>query len=253
MIMKKILDRVPHRRPNKLFVPMLFTFSNACFGLFSIICALNNNYEAAAYCILCAAVMDAFDGRIARALKVQSVIGLQLDSLCDAISFCLAPAVLLYCWTVYDFGFLGLVVLATYLCCGLYRLAKFNVTADNQKQYFLGLPTPGAAFVVTALVLYQEWLESNHVKFLFHKLWLVCLVFLIAYLMVSKIKFPAMKGKSQLCGLFGKVLLLCALLFIIGTCVFRLPIFLSFVVCYVLFGCTFSFWSCISTYYARKR
>src|SRR5581483_7627158 len=111
-----------------------------------------------AYYIILAAFMDLIDGRLARALGSSSYFGMELDSLCDAISFCLAPSVLLYSWfpgPVVGWGTLSLVL---YLCLGLSRLARFNLTAEKQQAAFIGLPTPIAAFFVSTLILSDTWI-----------------------------------------------------------------------------------------------
>jgi CDP-diacylglycerol--serine O-phosphatidyltransferase len=253
MMMRKWLTHSNRIRPQKIIVPMAFTFANACLGMISILQALNGDYLVAAYCIVAAAIMDMMDGRIARALKVQSLIGLQLDSLCDAISFCLAPAVLLYSWLVHDIGWFVVPVLAVYLCCGLYRLAKFNVTAQDQKYYFIGLPTPAAAFILTALVFYQEWIELNYGRALFHKIGLMALVIAIAYLMVSRIQFPAFKSKGHTNALFVRVFFMSGFVFAVGIFFFHWPIFLSLVAWYLIVGILFTLCTYISARRALKR
>lgn len=192
-MIKRIFAQSRHSKQFQRMLPTSLTFANACLGLLSIIQSLEDNPVGAAYCILFAAMMDFFDGRIARFFGVESKIGTELDSLCDAISFALAPAVMLYSWTVHDFGILGVVILAVYLCAGLFRLAKYNLTTTTQQYNFIGLPTPIAAFFVTSLVMYQEWLESNRMGFVTTKIGLIFLIAIIAYLMVSKIVFPAFK------------------------------------------------------------
>ncbi|OGB97278.1 CDP-diacylglycerol--serine O-phosphatidyltransferase [candidate division TM6 bacterium RIFCSPHIGHO2_12_FULL_36_22] len=234
-MIKRILFATKHKKRLYL-LPTFLTFANACLGLFSIMQSLEDNYMLAAYFILFAAAMDFCDGRLARALGAQSNLGMELDSLSDAISFVLAPAVLLYSWTVSDFGMLGVAILAVYLCAGLFRLAKFNVTSDQQSQYFMGLPTPVAAFLVTSFVVYQEWLEASRVKFVYHKLWLISLIIFIAFLMVSKIQFPAFKqgGERSKFSLFNIFLIL----FPVGLLglIYGYPVFLFMLIWYLGYG-----------------
>lgn len=188
----------PEQRTKTLqAIPFFFTFANAALGLLSIFRALDADYLTAAYCILLAAFMDSCDGRIARTLGIASTLGMELDSLCDAISFCLAPAVLLYSFSVHDFGILGICVLTLYLCAGLFRLARFNATQDESPNYFLGLPTPMAAFVVISLVIYNDWLSTSALHFLLNKYWLVTLVTTLALLMISSIVFPSFKKPKR--------------------------------------------------------
>jgi CDP-diacylglycerol--serine O-phosphatidyltransferase len=174
-------------------IPFFFTFANAALGLLSILQALDAEYVTAAYCILLAAFMDSFDGRVARALGLTSSLGMELDSLCDAISFCLAPAVLLYSFSLHEFGILGTCAVILYLCAGLFRLARFNVTSSNTPGYFLGLPTPMAAFVLICLVIYNDWISNSTIHFILNKYWLVSIIIACAILMVSSILFPSFK------------------------------------------------------------
>ena len=91
-------------KQNLFIVPFLFTFANAVFGLLSVIKTLECEFVTASYCIILAALMDFFDGKLARAFNSTSCLGMELDSLCDAISFCFAPAILLYSWYFHNFG-----------------------------------------------------------------------------------------------------------------------------------------------------
>ena len=245
MIKRLILLSTSKARIPLRALPTLITFTSACLGLLSIISSIEGDTMWAAYFILLAAVMDFCDGRLARALGVESELGMELDSLSDAISFVLAPAILLYSWTVSDFGMLGLAILITYLCTGLFRLAKFNTTSAHQSQSFIGLPTPVAAFIVTSFIVYQEWLEASRVKFLLHKLWLIILIVFISYLMVSTIKFPAFKsGHRSRFSLFNVYLGLLPL-GLVGL-FYGYPIFLFMQAWYLAYGI-------IKTIYAHLR
>jgi Phosphatidylserine synthase len=119
------------------FLPFLFTLGNAFFGFCSIVLAFEGELIDSAYCIFLGAMMDALDGRIARFMKVESALGLELDSLCDAISFCLAPAFLAYVWHLRWLGASGIVIGAFFLLAGLFRLARFNLLHDEQGTFFL--------------------------------------------------------------------------------------------------------------------
>jgi CDP-diacylglycerol---serine O-phosphatidyltransferase len=123
-------------------IPYFFTFANALFGFLSVIAALKGNFILAASYIGLAACMDACDGRLARAFGSTSYLGAELDGLCDAISFCCAPPILLYCFYQDTMGIVGLAILGSYLCAGLFRLAKFNTTKTTYNGYFSGLSTP---------------------------------------------------------------------------------------------------------------
>jgi CDP-diacylglycerol---serine O-phosphatidyltransferase len=196
MLLKlKLSEKIKQHKYTKTLraIPFVFTYLNAIFGFLSILKALEENYIAAAYYILAAACMDGIDGRLARAFNSVSCVGMELDSLCDAISFCLAPTVLLYCWYP---GFIGMgaqAALMIYLCAGLYRLARFNVTVEKQQYYFIGLPTPIAAFFISSLVIYDRWIESHIVRLLLYKSVLFPLIMIIALLMISPFRFYSFK------------------------------------------------------------
>src|SRR3990172_8049212 len=122
-------------------LPNLFTLGNAFFGFCAIIFAAHGNMIAAAYFILWGALFDALDGRVARYAQVTSEFGMQLDSLCDSISFCMAPAVLMYLWQLHNIGIVGFLSCSFFLVAGLLRLAKFNLTHNQQQIAFIGVPT----------------------------------------------------------------------------------------------------------------
>ena len=157
----------------KLFViPYLFTFGNAFFGFLAVIKTFDHEFVTAAYCIMAAALMDMFDGRLARAFDSASYLGIELDSLSDAVSFCFAPVVLLYSAYLDETGAWGIAALTAYLCAGLLRLAKFNLVTSQKgiSSYFSGLPTPVAAFFSVQFVISYEWLSDSYLHFLVHVL-----------------------------------------------------------------------------------
>ncbi|OGB83978.1 CDP-diacylglycerol--serine O-phosphatidyltransferase [candidate division TM6 bacterium RIFCSPHIGHO2_12_FULL_32_22] len=196
-VTRKISNFVTHKSRNSLkVVPFFFTFANALLGMFALMKALDDQFIVAVYCILLAAFMDGLDGRIARLFGVTSCIGGELDSLCDAISFCLAPAILIYSWGVQDFGIVGLAVVGLYLCAGLFRLARFNVF-HKENESFMGLPTPMAAFFLLSFVLYRDWFEAHSAYFIFNKNFFSLVILFVAFLMVSTIKFPSFKYKES--------------------------------------------------------
>jgi len=177
----------------KRWAPFGFTFANACLGLLSIIQAVEGNYSMAVYCSLIAIIMDQCDGRLARAFGTTSKLGSELDALADAISFCLAPCILIYAWFPGTFGYTGSIALMLYLCAGIFRLAKFNSTAQEADNNFIGLPTGVAAFFIMSLVLYSRWIVNHPLKFMLYKQMPFILMGLIALLMLSSIPFPSFK------------------------------------------------------------
>jgi CDP-diacylglycerol--serine O-phosphatidyltransferase len=123
------------------------TLFNIVFGSLSLVSTLHEDYQTAAIFILLAVVMDGLDGRIARKLGIISDMGKELDSLCDLVSFGVAPAILLYAQVLYSFPYsLGLIAAIFYIMCGAFRLARFNVL--NLSGYFVGIPiTLAGAFL----------------------------------------------------------------------------------------------------------
>lgn len=180
---RMLLKRKLHRLPN------FFTLSNALFGFSSIIFSSNGDLVPAAYFILFGAFFDAIDGRLARLMGVTSELGGQLDSLCDAISFCLAPAILMYHWELYRAGIIGFFASALFLLAGITRLARFNITKENQTIFFLGVPTTISGCFLATIFLTTGTL-ATHPYFI---VVLITTVISLAYLMISSINFPTFK------------------------------------------------------------
>ncbi len=147
-------ERLDARSRVRAMIPSAFTLVNMLCGFSSIHAAESGNFDLAAVLISVAIVFDIFDGAVARAVGAITPFGLQFDSLADLISFGVAPAILLWTWSLHDFGLAGWALACFWLACAAYRLGRFNVTIDPQgeKRYFIGLPSPGAAGVVLASV-----------------------------------------------------------------------------------------------------
>ncbi|WP_294332738.1 CDP-diacylglycerol--serine O-phosphatidyltransferase [uncultured Sphingomonas sp.] len=160
--------RPPGRRPGlprgiplRAVLPNAVTALALCSGLTGIRFAILGNWEAAVLMVLAAAVLDGIDGRIARLVRAESRFGAELDSLSDAISFGVAPALILYLWSLQSLGRFGwLVALLHALFCAL-RLARFNAQIDLAEQphksagFLTGVPAPaGAALALTPLYLW---------------------------------------------------------------------------------------------------
>ncbi len=127
-------------------------------GFYSIISSINGDFTIAAISILIAMMWDTLDGRVARLTNTQSDFGAEYDSLADLVSFGLAPALLVYQWSLYELGRFGWLAAFVYLACAALRLARFNTqvgTAD--KRYFQGLPSPAAAGVIASMIWLKIW------------------------------------------------------------------------------------------------
>ena len=134
-------------------LPNLFTTAGLFAGFYAIVAAIRGDFESAAIAIFIAMVMDGLDGRIARMTNTQSDFGAEYDSLADMASFCLAPALVIYQWSLLDMGKFGWMVAFIYAACGALRLARFNTQVGNEdKRYFQGLPSPAAAACIAGWV-----------------------------------------------------------------------------------------------------
>lgn len=148
-------------RRAKYILPNLFTLSSLGAGLYSIHLSTTaqsvEQMALAAWVLVISLICDGFDGRVARMTRTETELGIQLDSLADAVAFGVAPAFLLYHWGLSEWGALGFLVAFAFVACAVLRLARFNVLAtrciEETKKYFIGLPTPLAAGTVIALVL----------------------------------------------------------------------------------------------------
>jgi len=134
-------------------IPNILTLMALCAGLTAIRLAVAERYEAAVTAIIIAGILDGLDGRIARLLKGMSSFGAQLDSLSDFVSFGVAPAVLLYLWTMGAIQSLGWAVVLLFAVCSAMRLARFNSQIGAELpsyayNFFTGVPAPAAAGLV---------------------------------------------------------------------------------------------------------
>jgi CDP-diacylglycerol--serine O-phosphatidyltransferase len=165
-------------------IPSLFTVGNLFLGVLSIILAFNERANGAALLVIVAMLLDGVDGRVARALNVQSEFGKELDSLSDVISFGVAPAFIMYQAAFTDVSpALAWIVTAIFPICGALRLARFNVI-EGIPGYFIGLPIPAAGGVLATLALFNHDLNVYL---------LLVSTLALSYLMVSSIKYPNFK------------------------------------------------------------
>ena len=136
-------------------LPNLFTSAALFAGFFAIVQAMNGHFEHAAMAIFIAMVLDGLDGRVARMTNTQSAFGAEYDSLSDMVSFGVAPALILYVWALKPLGKLGWLAAFMYCACAALRLARVNTKLDDDyqdKRYFQGLPSPGAAALLAGFV-----------------------------------------------------------------------------------------------------
>ncbi|GLB52065.1 phosphatidylserine synthase [Neptunitalea chrysea] len=193
-------------------IPNLITLLNLFSGCIAVIFAVNDDLEYAAYFVFLGIFFDFFDGFAARALKVQSELGLQLDSLADMVTSGVVPGIAMYQmlqWSTGDvvpttmtetmawkeFNFLPLFGLLITLASA-YRLANFNIDT-NQTNSFIGLPTPANTLLILSfpLILQFENGEGLH-EFVLNKWFLIILTLVSSYMLNAKIPLFALKFKT---------------------------------------------------------
>jgi len=149
--------RMRLRRRGIYLLPNVVTIAALFCGFYAIVMSLNMTFHHATIAIILATILDSMDGRIARITRTQSEFGAQLDSLSDMVSFGVAPALVMYEWSLKGMGRLGWAAAFIYCACAALRLARFNtnITVVN-KRYFQGLPSPAAAGMIAAFIWLME-------------------------------------------------------------------------------------------------
>ena len=179
-----------------------------CVGLSSINFALNQRYEIAIIAILFAAIIDGLDGRIARLIRGTSKVGKELDSLTDVISFGVAPAFIMYFWTLNTLGKIGWLLSLIYVVCVALRLARFNISSGGEvswkDNFFQGVPSPaGGILVLTPLVN----LFSINFEILTPYIFILVSILLISKVPTYSMKKIVVPRSTTVFLLFGIVLL----------------------------------------------
>ena len=171
-------------------LPNMVTIANLFSGFYSILATFQKEYKVAAIAIVVASIFDQLDGRLARLTRATSKFGAELDSLCDAVSFGVAPAMLMYLWALQPFGRLGLMASFLFAACGTLRLARFNVQVGVvEKNYFQGLPIPMAAGIIASAYLAFDDMGWNPQG----NLILLGITILLALVMVSTFRYRSFK------------------------------------------------------------
>jgi len=139
-------------------LPSIFTTFALFAGFYSIVASINGDYTLAAISIMVAMLWDTLDGRVARLTNTQSAFGAEYDSLSDLVSFGVAPALLVYLWSLSDLGRIGWLAAFIYLACAALRLARFNTQVGvTDKRYFQGLSSPASAGVIASMIWLKFW------------------------------------------------------------------------------------------------
>ena len=178
----------------RVLVPNVITLLALCAGLTGIRLAIESRYELALGAIVFAAMLDAVDGRVARMIKGTSRFGAELDSLADFVNFGVAPALILYFWSLNALGNLGWIAAMVFAICGGLRLARFNVQIEDPNRppwagdFFTGMPAPAGAIVVL-LPIYLAFLQIVVPP-------AVTLVFTLAVAALMISRLPVLSGKK---------------------------------------------------------
>lgn len=188
-------------RKTLFLLPNFITLSSVFCGFQAILLstgqARETDFVRAALLIVYAMFFDILDGRVARLTKTQSALGVQLDSLADVISFGVAPAALVYRWSLSALDPLGLLACFAFVAAGVVRLARFNVLTTNESgapkkagKYIIGLPIPGAAGILVSLVVANNSIGGQLAE---RPILLLTVVVLLSVFMVSTIRFRSFK------------------------------------------------------------
>ncbi len=207
----------PEDVPFGKFVPNGLTLLGLCSGATAIRFAMAENWKAAVFFIVLAAIFDTLDGRLARLMKANSSFGAQLDSLADLVSFGIAPSLLIYMWSLSHAGGGGWVICLMFCACAAIRLARFNVESTEPEDApaktgcFTGMPTPVSA----CLALLPMILSFQFTSDVLFRNPLLCgaIVAAVSLMMVSRIPTPSLKHlhiprrlKGPLFGFIGLML-----------------------------------------------
>jgi len=181
----KFKDSFPFHR----LIPNIITIAALCFGLTAIKYAISSNWEKSLLFLLISAFLDAMDGRVARYLNVTTPFGANLDSLADFVDFGVAPAFIMYMWTLADLRLkaLGWGAVLIFAICGAIRLARFNVgltlpKSQVRKLFFTGVPIPiGAILAMLPIMISFEFPEITFIRLpAFNIIYLLMIAFAMA-------------------------------------------------------------------------
>lgn len=182
-------------RVTRSTIPGVFTILNFFFGFLAILMAAQHHFVEAAWLILGAALFDGLDGELARLLGTESRFGIEFDSMADLVSFCTAPAVLIYFAYVQDLHpILAASISLVPLIGGGFRLSRYNIqTLESPLSYFVGLSCPAQALTVASFILFNLDLYGSPGD----SRVALPLVFILSFLMVSRIRYPKIPASGK--------------------------------------------------------
>ena len=236
--MRDDLDRGQRRMRRAVVVlPNGFTLINLFFGIFAIVAASRGEFSTAGLYIVFGGIADALDGRVARATRTGSRFGSELDSLVDAISFGLAPAMIMYFAVLNREGWDWIFVFL-YVACAVIRLARFNVEqAGRAKKYFHGLPSPAAGMTLATYYWFSQTdlYTQTTIGELPWDMVLRYLMLILAFLMISNVSYPAVPtvGYRKPSEIIGSIVVAATFL---GVLFLPKEFFFPAAVLYVLYG-----------------
>jgi CDP-diacylglycerol---serine O-phosphatidyltransferase len=201
------------KRKSVYLLPNLLTSMSLFAGFYSMVATIDRKFVYAAIAIFVSGLFDILDGTVARKTGSSSRFGVEYDSISDVIAFGVAPALLTYMWALKEYGRFGWLAAFLYVACGALRLARYNVQVDTvQKKQFLGLPIPMAAYTIAASVLFfTKFGVAVEVK----RVFVPILVYALAFLMVSAVRYRSQKEASVLRTRHFEAVVMAILLFVI--------------------------------------
>lgn len=206
-------------------VANIVTLSNLVLGMLALFQVMAGQYELGVFLVLIAMVLDGADGKLALKLNTQSEMGKQLDSLCDLVSFGVVPALIVYKVALSNLGYWGIAAAILFPIAGAYRLARFNI-ASSSSSSFSGLPITIAGGVLAAFSLHAYLYESLLTPFF---------VAALAFLMVSRIEYPAIKKGKEI-GLPKFLLFYSLMSSFVLLVLFKRELVLYLLMLYIVFG-----------------
>ncbi len=177
-------------------LPSMITLASVAAGMTAILLASRGEFEKAVIAIILAAVFDGFDGRVARMFKASSQFGVELDSLADSISFGVAPAFVIFFFSLQNIKSFGWIISVIFAICCVLRLARFNTMTGDEKvpeywsYFFTGVPAPAGAMLSLAPMMFYF---ATDCKILLPCCIYACFMTLIAFLMISQIPTLSLK------------------------------------------------------------
>jgi len=220
-------------------LPNLLTTAALFSGFYSIVAAMKGLFDIAAIAVFIAGIADALDGRVARMTNTQTAFGAEYDSLSDMVAFGIAPALIIYSWSLSHLGKLGWLAAFLYTAATALRLSRFNTQPqDTDKRYFQGIPSPAAASIIASAM----WLGSDYnVDGASVAIPAALLTVFVAGLMVSTVRYYSFK-KWDHKGRVPFMMILVSVLLIVAIAINPPPILFAISFGYAWSGIVMTLW-----------